>query len=216
MRRTFIVTALLAILASLSALSACKDPAADKPKAQVSAATATAPAAQPIAARLLRIRPAESKVEFTGSKITRKHEGGFRAFEGTIELPDGKPETARIKVDVDLSSLFTDEEKLTGHLKSPDFFDVAKFPKATFTSSAIQATPQGPTTHTITGNLDLHGVTKSISFPATVTVTPDGRVTAKAEFSINRKDFGIVYPGLPDDLIRDDVLLRLDVQGVKG
>jgi len=67
----------------------------------------------------------------------------------------------------------------------------------------------------VTGNLELHGVTKSITFPATITVQGD-TVAVKAEFAINRKDFGIVYPGKPDDLIKDDVLLRLNISAKKS
>ena len=58
---------------------------------------------------------------------------------------------------------------------------------------------------------ELHGVKKTISFPATVNVADDA-VTAKSEFSINRKDFGINYPGKVNDLIRDDVLIKLDIR----
>jgi polyisoprenoid-binding protein YceI len=67
----------------------------------------------------------------------------------------------------------------------------------------------------VTGNLELHGVTKSITFPATITVQGDA-VTVKADFAINRKDFGIVYPGKPDDLIKDEVLLKLNIAGKKA
>jgi polyisoprenoid-binding protein YceI len=66
-------------------------------------------------------------------------------------------------------------------------------------------------THTITGNFDLHGVKKSISFPATIQVAADS-VSANAEFSINRKDFGINYPGKADDLIRDGVVIKLTLK----
>jgi polyisoprenoid-binding protein YceI len=104
----------------------------------------------------------------------------------------------------------SDQEKLTGHLKSGDFFDVEKFPKATFTSTEIKPGGAGGATHTITGNLELHGVKKSISFPAKVTVDASA-VKADAEFVINRKDFGLVYPGKPDDLIKDEVLIKLHV-----
>ncbi len=105
-------------------------------------------------------------------------------------------------------SLESDSEKLTGHLESPDFFDVQKFPTSTFQSTSILEKSTGDATHEITGNLTLHGVTKVITFPAKVTKAPDA-VTGTAEFTINRKDFGIVYPGKPDDLIKDDVLLKL-------
>ena len=61
----------------------------------------------------------------------------------------------------------------------------------------------------------MHGVTKSISFPATIGVTADA-VTVDASFSINRKDFGINYAGASDDLIRDNVVLKLQVHATKG
>jgi len=95
---------------------------------------------------------------------------------------------------------------LTGHLSSPDFFDVPSHPTSTFTVASIEA-------GTVTGNLNLHGVSKSISFPATISVASD-KVAVKAEFAINRKDFGINYPGKTDDLIRDNVVINLDLSAV--
>lgn len=191
------------------AVSACSDPAKDKAKAQVDTAK------EPVAAATTggeKLPLADgSKLEFTGSKVTGHHDGGFKGVTGTITLVDGKAERSSISVDVDTTTVYTDEEKLTGHLKSPDFFDVAKFPKANFTSTAITPGGEKGATHTVVGNLDLHGVKKSITFPATIAITGD-QVTAKAEFSINRKDFGIVYAGKADDLIRDDVVLRFDIK----
>ena len=73
----------------------------------------------------------------------------------------------------------------------------------------VRLVPQGDG-YEVTGNLELHGVTKSITFPATI-VVEDGRITAEAEFFIRRTDFGILYPGKPDDLIRDEVVIRLDL-----
>jgi polyisoprenoid-binding protein YceI len=67
-------------------------------------------------------------------------------------------------------------------------------------------------THTVTGNLTLHGVTKSISFPAKIAVSGD-RATLDSEFFINRKDFGITYPGKANDLIRDEAVIKLAVHG---
>jgi polyisoprenoid-binding protein YceI len=69
-------------------------------------------------------------------------------------------------------------------------------------------------THTVAGNLTLHGVTKSVTFPATIAVSP-GVITVESTFAINRKDFGINYAGAADNLIRDEVLLTLHVRGVK-
>ena len=85
---------------------------------------------------------------------------------------------------------------------------MGKFPTATFRSTEITQDGAG---HTISGDLTLHGVTKRISFPATVSAT-DSEVSASAEFSINRQDYGINYPGMRDDLIRDLVVLKLSVK----
>jgi polyisoprenoid-binding protein YceI len=69
--------------------------------------------------------------------------------------------------------------------------------------------------HTVTGRLDLHGVQKTITLPAHINVAADA-VTVNSEFAINRKDFGIVYAGKADDLIRDEVVLKLSVKAPRG
>lgn len=208
----------LVILSLAVFLAACEDPSANKPKATTSEPSANRPAntasgAPATAAKgeELPITAANSKVLFTGSKVTGKHEGGFSAFTGKINLVNAKPEDSSVSVDIDTASVFVDEPKLANHLKTPDFFDVEKFPKATFKSTRIEGGATAPDTHTVTGDLELHGVTKSITFPATITVADDS-VTVKASFSINRRDFGIVYAGKADDLIRDGVVLTLDVK----
>ena len=212
-------------LALLLSLAACEDPAADKPKATVSsaapAATMAAPAAKPTTApatapaaagaETLTVDPAASTIGFVGSKVTGKHEGKFEKFTGTISLAGGKAEGGSVKFEIDLASVKTDDAKLDGHLKAPDFFDVAKYPKATFTSSEVKAGGDKGATHTLTGELDFHGVKKTISFPATVTVADDA-ATATSEFSLNRKDFGVAYAGMKDDLIRDEVVLKLSIK----
>jgi polyisoprenoid-binding protein YceI len=152
----------------------------------------------------LKVDAAASSIEFVGAKVTGDHTGKFEKFDGSLTLKDGKP--AAIEFTVQMDTVKTDAEKLDGHLKSPDFFDVAKFPTSTFKSTAIAASTAEGATHSITGDLELHGVKKSITFPATVTGN-----SGKAEFKINRKDFKIEYPGKPDDLIKDDVLLKLNL-----
>ena len=122
-----------------------------------------------------------SKVQWTGAKVTGKHDGTFETFTGAVNLVDGNPEKSTVNVDIDTSSLKVDPDKLAGHLKSADFFDVAKYPKATFNSTSIKAGGDKGATHTVTGNFMLHGVTKSITFPATITVAGDD-VKVNAEF----------------------------------
>ena len=193
------------------------DPGKDKAKAQVSAPSAAV--AQPVApgasTKLAFSNTDGSKLAFVGAKITRKHDGSFGTFSGTVQLVDGNPEKSTVNADIDIASLATDTDQLTGHLKTPDFFDAAKFTKAHFTSTSVRAGGEKGATHTVTGNLELHGVTKSLSFPATIKVNGDS-LDADAEFAINRKDFGLVYPGKPDDLIKDEVLIKLTIRAKKA
>lgn len=207
----------LAVPFALALTAGCADPVGDKPRATVSEAkppeaASTSEAAAPAGATRYGFSQDGSTLAFVGAKVTATHDGGFKTFSGTIDVPGGDIEAAKIDVEIDMASVFTDADRLTGHLKSPDFFDVAKFPKSRFVSTSIKKNSDG--TATVTGNLTLHGVTKQISFPATISVAGD-TATAKAEFGINRKDFGIVYPGKPDDLIKDDVLLKLEVNAKK-
>lgn len=194
----------------MSALSACDSGFENKPAATVASQTAPVvaerPAEKDAAARTVKLISERSEIGFVGAKITGTHPGKFKSFSGEATVVGNAPKQLSFTVQTD--SLESDSEKLTGHLKAPDFFDVEKFPTSTFQSTAIVEKAAGDSTHEITGNLTLHGVTKAITFPAKVTTADDG-VTGKAEFTINRKDFGIVYPGKPDDLIKDDVLLKI-------
>jgi polyisoprenoid-binding protein YceI len=170
---------------ALFLITACNDPASDKPKAATSEA---APASSPaVKGEKYLITPDSSKIEFVGSKVTGSHNGSFGKFSGAIDYA-GQPEKSRVTVTIDMSSVSTTEAKLTEHLKTPDFFDVAKFPQATFESTEIKPGGEKGGTHTITGNLQLHGVTKSITFPATITATPGGSYSRK-HFQHQQKRF---------------------------
>ena len=173
--------------------------------------------AKPAAAAADKAIALTGTIGFVGSKVTGQHDGKFKDWKGSVTLKGGKADGAALEftvqtasVEADLTSRNPYTEKLEGHLKSPDFFDVEKFPTATFKSTSIKADAKGAAT--IKGNLTLHGVTKGIEFPATVTVAGKD-VSGKAEFSINRKDFGIAYAGKADDLIRDGVVLKIDLKG---
>jgi len=192
-------------------LSACANPATNQPKATTSEA---APVKQQAAAgEKYSITPANSKVEFTGSKVTGSHNGSFQRFTGSIDYA-GQPEKSVVKVTIEMNSVTTEEADLTKHLQTPDFFDVQKFPEASFVSTEIKPGGEKGATHTVTGNLTLHGVTKAITFPATISVAP-GVVNVDSSFAINRKDFGIVYAGAANNLIRDEVVLTLHVKATK-
>ena len=210
MRISIVVT----ILSGLIFLSACSDPAADQSKAVTGEATKTASPVSAAQGTKYQITPQNSKVEFVGSKVTGSHNGSFQDFSGQIDYT-GNVEQSRVNLTIKADSITADDAKLTQHLKTADFFDVAKFPEATFVSTAIKPGGEKGASHTVTGNLTMHGVTKSITFPATIAVTPDV-ASVDANFSINRKDFGINYAGAADNLIRDDVVLKLNVRANKA
>ena len=202
---------LIVIVSSVIGCAACQR-TEDKPAAQVVQPSA-APVAQPLAdakGKRYAFSNAESKLEFVGAKITGKQFGSFGAFRGTIVVPEQDVNRGSVTVEIDTPSLETDAPRLTTHLKSEDFFDVARHPQAKFQSTALEASADKSGTHVVTGNLTLHGVTKTIRFPATIRAS-EQKVEVQSEFNINRKDFGIVYPGKPDDLISDDVLVKLNL-----
>lgn len=207
----------LIVVLSLSLfLAACEDPAANKFKAQTSAPSNSSAKSSTTnltaAAVSLPITPDNSKISFIGSKVTGKHDGGFQNFKGSIDLVNEKPEDGRVSVEIDMKSVFTDTDKLTSHLQTSDFFEVEKNPSSTFVSTkVVPEAEKGVGHYTITGDLELRGVKKSVTFPATISVKPN-EVTVNSEFAINRKDFGLVYAGKADDLIRDDVVIKLDLK----
>ena len=197
--RFFGVATLLVVL-----FTGCGD-VGDAPKAktgeEVSVAEATG--------QTLAINTAESKVNWIGAKVTASHEGGFKEFDGTVSVENGN--LTNVKVTIQTASLFTEPDKLVEHLKSAAFFDVEKYPTATFEASKFEAaTDTAGNTHIVTGNLTMLGKTNGVTFPAKVSVA-DGKVTASADFKINRKDWGINYAGQADNLIRDDVRIMLDI-----
>jgi polyisoprenoid-binding protein YceI len=200
----FVVVLLCALLSC-----ACADPAANKPKASVGEAKSEK-SAPTQGGDTLTISPANSKIDFEAAKVTRTHNGSFKQFSGTVDLLNSDPLQSVVSIAIDTASVQTDEPDLTKHLQTPDFFDVAKYPKANFISTKIELSDANTATYTITGNFDLHGIKKSISFPATIQVTPVA-VSVVAAFSINRKDFGLVYPGKADDLIKDGVVIKLNL-----
>lgn len=135
------------------------------------------------------LTPDSTKIQFVGTHVgePKPRTGTFAKFQGTAGLEGDSLRS--VQVDIETASLTTDIDKLTNHLKSPDFFDVNQFPQAKFVSTAIE--PAGDGMVTITGDLTLLETTKSISFPATVS-TADG-LKLNAEFVIDRTQFGMTY-----------------------
>ena len=201
---------------ALSALGACETEVDTKPAAEVKEIQAPVPEAAPTPAAAtvptlpekgIKVDATSSKIAFMGAKVTGTHSGGFSDFTG-YAVVEGEELTETMFI-VDMKSTFSDAEKLTKHLKSADFFSVDANPASSFTSTSITAGGEGGT-HTVTGILDLLGQKKELTFPATITVAGD-MATFKSEFKMNRQLWGIAYPGKPDDLIKDDVAIILDL-----
>ena len=169
---------------------------------------------------------ASSTVTWTGSKPTGKHSGTFSVKEGSFIVKDNTLVGGKFTIDInslnnqDLATDTAMKAKLEGHLKSSDFFDVAKYPTANFEITEVQAstdTSKKDVTHIIKGNLTLKDSTKNISIPARVTVDA-ATLTATADFSIDRTLWGMSYkgPNNPQDwVISKAVGLKLDIRATK-
>jgi polyisoprenoid-binding protein YceI len=143
-------------------------------------------------------------------------------MSGTVDGDPKAPTSAKIEATIDASSLDTHQEKRDEHLKSPDFFDVAKYPTITFRSTKIE--PAGEEQWKMTGDLTLHGVTKPVVLdvegPTAVVKDPQGsmRAGARATGKLNRKDFGINWSKTLDGgglVVGDEVAITIEVEGVK-
>lgn len=194
---------LVLLLALLGHLAACGD-VGDAPQAQTSDAV---PLAE-IDGATLPIDTSRSEVRWRAAKVTRSHDGGFRSFDGTVSVAGN--DVTGVRLHIDTRSIWSDSDRLTNHLKSDDFFDVGRYPTATFESAQVVPTDSAEATHLVTGNLSMHGRTNGVTFPAAILVD-NGTVKAQADFIIDRTDWDISYTGQADDLIENDVRLIFDI-----
>ncbi len=181
-------------------------------------------AAAPVAmAETWQIDPAHTNVEFTVRHMMISNvKGEFQKTAGTITTNGSDPTSAVIDATIDADSLNTRVEKRDGHLKSPDFLDVAKYPTITFKSTKVEANGTGK--WKVTGDLTLHGVTKSVVLdvdaPAAPIKDPMGntRAGASATTTISRKDFGLTWNKTMETggvLVGDEVAIAIDVEAIK-
>lgn len=195
-------------IAAAAAMVACEKP----PTAQAAGASDVF-AVSKAAGKEYKIDAAASSITWIGTKVTGRHNGTINIKEGSIVAKDGVVVAGKVVADMatiddkDLSGEY--HAKLNKHLRSEDFFDAAKFPEGVFEISSVEKSAAG---YTVKGNLTLKGVTHGITFDADIVSDKDAPVSAKANFNIDRKKWGIVYPGKPDDLISDTVNLALDLK----
>jgi polyisoprenoid-binding protein YceI len=168
-------------------------------------------------------------VTWTGSKPTGSHEGIFKVKNGSLLVAENAVTGGSFEIDIaslrniDLAKDPKQQAGLEGHLKSPDFFDVEKYPTAKFEITAVVPFVADSTaktkdaTHTISGNLTLKNITKNISFPAKVTVDAN-TAAAFADFDIDRTLWEMNYkgPNNPADwVISKTVNIKLSVSATK-
>jgi polyisoprenoid-binding protein YceI len=161
----------------------------------------------PVAEHKAALTADNTRVEFIGKKPDGQHQGGFRTLTGTAELTPDDTAVRRIAVEIETDSLWADNPMLAGHLKSPDFFGVKTYPKASFEAAEIKPAAGGAGTHAIAGELTLHGVTRKITCPATITLK-DRTLAIKSTFTINRQDFKISFDRQP---VNDEVEVTVRV-----
>ncbi|GAB3006932.1 hypothetical protein GCM10027051_03160 [Niabella terrae] len=211
-------------LLTLTAFFACKSaPEADQAKTEESKEVATPEGAS-------YHTDSTQVIHFIGTKPVGEHHGSFQITEGTFYVKNAAVVTGG-KLTFDIGSLnITDVDtsgttKLKGHLSSADFLDVQKHPTATFEITSIEDFVPDSTnklvlngaTNTIRGNLTLKKVSKNVSFPAIIYVTADS-LTAKANFNINRTDWGLIYgndQSLGDKFIRPEVNINFEIKAVR-
>ena len=144
-----------------------------------------------------------TKVEFTGFKKGGKHDGGFKKLTGTASV-DGDASTLKLEAEIDADSLYSDNEKLTAHLKNPDFFDVKKYPTIKFESTKIEVNEKKAT---ITGKMTMLDKTVEVVIPTTNELS-DSSLKVVAEFKIDRTKWGMNYgKGKVDDEVELKVTL---------
>ncbi len=165
------------------------------------------------------IDPAHSQVDF-GIKhmgISTVH-GRFAIKEGTVDLDPQNVTDSSVVATIDVTSVDTGVAQRDGHLRSPDFFDTAKFPTATFKSTKIVKNGEG---YDVVGDLTLHGVTKPVTLhldaPSKEQVGMDKMPHRgfTATTTLHRKDFGLTWNGTlqsGDAMLGDDVKMEFDIE----
>jgi polyisoprenoid-binding protein YceI len=171
-------------------------------------------AAQPA---VFKADPVHSSVGFTIRHFVSEVDGRFKAFDGTIRYDAAHPADSGVEFTVQAASISTENDDRDKHLKSPDFFDAAKFPTLSFTSTKV--TPKGGNSFDVTGNLTIRGVTKTVTVPATfrgTAKTPQGEKAGfQSSFTINRMDYGVAWNRAAEGggaMLGDDVNVSIKIE----
>jgi polyisoprenoid-binding protein YceI len=169
------------------------------------------------------IDPTHSEVQFKVKHLVISTVSGFfRSFEGALETETDDFEGAAISFAINIDSVDTNQTQRDEHLKSPDFFDAAKYPQMTFKSTSFKKTGEDDE-YELAGDLTIKGVTKSVKLAAEFggsTTDFYGNVKAGFEVSgkISRKEFGLTWDAVTEAgsiVVGDDIKMTINVQFVK-
>ena len=141
--------------------------------------------------------------------------GSFKEFEGTATIDTAEPAKSKVSLTIKAASVDTGNEKRDAHLKSPDFFDAAKYPTMKFKSTAWKKT--GENTFDVTGDLTLKDVTKPVTLKVTLLGFGPGMQGAKlsgweATTTIDKKQWNVNDPAMLDAALGDDVTISLNIE----
>jgi len=148
--------------------------------------------------------------------------GEFSKVAGTVTYDAAKPEATQVEATVEVASLSTRDAQRDGHLKSPDFFDIEKFPNITFKSKSVKAKSKEDLS--VTGDLTIHGVTKEVVLEVEGLSGPskdpfgNTRLGATATTKIKRDDFGMVWNGVLEAggmLVGNEVKITIDISLIR-
>ena len=157
---------------------------------------------------------AHTLIGFRVRHILTKVEGRFKGFEGKIWLDRANPSASRVELTIQTASIDTGVEARDKDLRSPNYFDVEKYPTISFKSSRIE--PKGNDQYDVTGDFSMHGATKTIRVPVKALGFGKMGKTEKAGFEIalpiNRKEYGIAS-GSP--VVGDEVEINIQVEANK-
>ncbi|MCB0819705.1 MAG: YceI family protein [Bacteroidetes bacterium] len=213
MKKTIFGTALLAVIF----LASC---AGGETKTEESGEVAAAGTE----AKTFAIDNSASKVAWLAKKVTGEHNGTVAIKSGDLKVENGNVSAGKFVLDMSTITVLDLEDpeynaKLTGHLKSPDFFAVETSPESVFEIVSVEAIPgaaAGQPNYNVKGNLTIKGISKAITFPATINVE-ENAVSAQAEFAVDRTAWDIQYGSgkffqdLGDKMIYDDFTINFSI-----
>ncbi|MEQ1828027.1 MAG: YceI family protein [Pirellula sp.] len=154
----------------------------------------------------LKINKEKSKIEFVGKKPDGKHAGGFKDLTASAKVDHETPSNSTLTIEIKTESLWSDNEKLTAHLKNPDFFKVKEYPTIKFESTKIEVSGDEGT---ITGKLTMLGKTVEVKVPIKAEMS-DTSLKVMADFKIDRTKWGLGVP-YANGKIDDDVSIKAEL-----